>query len=114
MKVLLVGLCLFMALFSGGCVVAIGSGGGPLGLIPFGVLVLNGLILAAIFGWSAPVPGVFHTLTVIDFVVAAGLLIATIGFGMNEQEILLWGLALAGGFALKGALTLSYIRSFKP
>ena len=114
MKVLLVGLCLLMVLFSGGCVVAFGSGGGVVGLIPLGVLILNGLILAAIFGWATPTLWVFNTLTVIDFIVATGLLIATFGFGTSDQTILQLGLALAGGFALKGALTLSYIRSNKP
>jgi hypothetical protein len=114
MKVLLVGLCLLMVLFSGGCVVAFGSGGGIVGLIPLGVLVLNGLILAAIFGWATPAPGVFYTLTVMDFIVATGLLIATLGFGMSDQSILVLGLVLAGGFALKGVLTLSYIRSNRP
>ena len=87
---------------------------GPLGLIPLGVLVLNSLILAAVFGWVTPSAGVFYTLVTIDFVVAAGLFIATVGFGTTEPSILGLGLALAGGFALKGALTLSYIRSNPP
>lgn len=114
MKVILVGLCLLMVLFSGGCVVAVGSSVGSVGLIPLGVLVLNSLILAAVFGWVTPSAAVFYTLVTIDFVVAAGFFIATVGFGMTEPSILGLGLALAGGFALKGALTLSYIRSNPP
>ena len=114
MKVILVSLCLLMVLFSGGCVVAVDSSVGSVGLIPLGVLALNSLILAAVFGWVTPSVGVFYTLVTIDFIVAAGFFIATVGFGTTEPSILGIGLALAGGFALKGALTLSYIRSNPP
>jgi hypothetical protein len=111
MKILLTVLCAIMVLFSGGCVVMLGGNVGPLSLIPLGVAVLNGLVLAVIFGWAKAAPGAFYTLVVLDVIVVVGLTIATFSFGASDASIYPWGFLLVAGFALKGLLTWLYLKS---
>jgi hypothetical protein len=60
MKVILTILCVGMILFGGGCAIALGVFSGPgfsggnnlaiLGLIPIGIVVLNIIVLAVLYG----------------------------------------------------------------
>jgi hypothetical protein len=111
MKVLLSVFCAIMLLFSGGCVIALGGNAGILTLLPLGVAILNGLVLAAIFGWAKATPAAFYTLVVLDAIAAVGLAIATFSFGASDPTIYPWGLLLVGGFVLKGLLTWLYVKS---
>ena len=110
MKIVLVILCLIMVLFAGGCAILAIGYVGPLGLIPLGVVVLNCLVLAVLFGWAKAAPVAFYTLAVLDFIVAIGAPIAAVGLGGSDPTIFPWALLLTGGFALKGGLTWAYVR----
>jgi hypothetical protein len=111
MKILLAVLCAIMVLFSGGCVVMLGGNVGPLSLIPLGVAILNGLVLAVIFGWAKAAPAAFYTLVVLDAIVVLGVGVSLVGFGSGDVSILPLGILLMGGFALKGVLTWLYVKS---
>lgn len=110
MKVMLALLCIVMLLFGGGCALTLGGyGGGALVLIPIAVAVFNGLVLAALFGWSEPWRPAFYILAIADVIVAIGTLIAAFSIATSDQSVLPWGLAMAGGFGLKGFLTWRYV-----
>ena len=111
MKILLIILCAIMLLFSGGCFILLGGNVGAVSLIPLGVAILNGFVLAAIFGWSRATPVLFYILVVLDVIVAIGLGVALLSNGASDPTIYPWGLLLIGGFALKGLLTWLYARS---
>jgi hypothetical protein len=113
MKVLLAILCLIMILFGGGCAVALG-GAGTFSLLPIGIVALNGIVLAAIFGWAKPPKPVFYVLAVVDFIIAIGFSIMVLGFGGLDRDLAIWAVLLIGGFAIKGALTWAYMRSATP
>ncbi len=111
MKILLIILCAVMLLFSGGCVIVLGGNVGPLSLLPLAVAVLNGVVLAAVFGWMKASPVAFYSLVVLDAIVVGGVGIALVGFGPAETGIVPLGLLLMAGFALKGLLTWFYVKS---
>ena len=111
MKILLIILCAIMLLFSGGCFILLGGNVGALSLIPLGVAILNGFVLAAIFGWTKATPVLFYILVVLDVIVAIGLGVALLSSGASDPTIYPWGLLLIGGFALKGLLTWLYVKS---
>ena len=111
MKVILAIFCSIFALFSGGCALILGGNVGALALIPAGVFILNGFVLAAIFGFAKVSPVAFYTLVVLDFVVAIGLAIALGVASVNDPLIFPWGYFLIGAFVLKGVLTWIYVRA---
>jgi hypothetical protein len=111
MKVLLVILCGVMLLFGGGCAIVLGNElGGPLVLIPLAVAVVNAILLAAIFGWSAPWRPAFLVMAVVDFFIAAATIIAFVAVSSTDPTVLPWTIAMAGGFGLKGVLTWRYVQ----
>lgn len=111
MKVLLAILCGLMALFGGGCALALSQMEGALSFIPLVVLVFNGLVLAAIFGWKNPWKPAFYVLAVVDALVALVVGLAVLSWGTGDQFVFGWGAAIAAGFALKGLLTWRFVRS---
>jgi hypothetical protein len=111
MKVVLAVLCILMVLFSGGCALMFGGNGGSMQLALLVVLALNCAVLAALFGWLAASPGMFYSLAILDFIAAIGFAIAAFSTGSNDQTVVTLGILLVGGFALKGLLTLLYIRA---
>jgi len=111
MKVLLAIFCAMMLLFAGGCAISLGGSVGPLSLLPIAAVVLNGFVLAAIFGWSKAAPVVFYILVALDAILAVGLSIALVSYGSSDPTIYPWGLLLIGAFVLKGVLTWLYVRS---
>ena len=111
MKILLIILCAIMLLFSGGCFILLGGNVGALSLIPLAAAILNGFVLAAIFGWTKAPPVLFYILVVLDIIVAISLGVALVSYGASDPTIYPWGLLLIGGFALKGLLTWLYVKS---
>ncbi len=113
MKNLLATLCLLMVLLGGGCtLIVLSSGGvGLLTLLPIAVVILNAFVLAAVWGKRPPSPAAFYTLAAIDFVSAAGTLAMLVQMGSGVSDILVPGVLLAGIIAVKGALTIWFIRS---
>ena len=114
MKVLLAILCAAMVLFGGGCVIALGAfnvGAGGLSLIPMAIVVINAIVLAALFGWSNPWRPAFYILAIADFVIAVGTIIAYVAFSANDTSVLPWALAMMAGFGLKGFLTWRYVKT---
>jgi hypothetical protein len=116
MKTLLIALCIIMLLFGGGCAITLGGFNetGPLILIPIAVAVFNGLVLAALFGWSTPFRPAFYVLIAADVLIAAATLIGTLGFSSGDTSIIPWGLAMALAFGLKGFLTWRYLAESAP
>ena len=111
MKILLTILCVGMALFGGGCALLASSYVGIVGLVPFVILVLNGLILAGLWGWQNPWWPAFYILGIADLLITAAVLFALAAYTTSGDPTTVWAIAAAGGFALKGILTLQYARA---
>jgi hypothetical protein len=115
MKVLLVALCVVTGLFGGGCALMAGSLGTPavpLTLIPGTVFLFNLLVIIAVVGWGNPWKPAFYTLAVVDYLIAAAVLVSLLAASISggAQDILAWAILMGGAFALKGWLTWNYIR----
>ena len=118
MRIVLTIFCGLVLLFAGGCaLVLVGSGGtgsvlssGPAVLIPGGIAVLNGLVIAALWGFAKPVKGVFLTLIILDAIVVAILLLLWSGIGLSNSNDIAFAALTTGTFALKGILTFLYWR----
>jgi hypothetical protein len=111
MKIILTVFCVLMALFGGGCaLVLLNASTGPFLLIPLGILVLNGLILAALWGWKAPWRPAFYILGVIDIVIAIGWLIFLFSAGLTRDPSGFFVGLVVAAFAIKGILTLAYAK----
>ena len=104
MKIVLTILCGLMILFAGGCTILAGAAG-LVAIIPAGVVVLNVLVLGAMYGFANPAKWVFYTLAILDGLVVILLTIAWLSFGMAENELNILALLLISAFAVKGALT---------
>ncbi|MFO1089375.1 MAG: hypothetical protein U1E46_07315 [Hyphomicrobiales bacterium] len=112
MKNVLAILCLLMALLGGGCtLLVLASGGiGLLALLPIGVVVLNALVLSSVWGKRPPSLAVFYTLAVVDFASAFGLFVMLLQMFNSVRDIFLPALLLVVVIAVKGALTIWYVR----
>lgn len=110
MKVFLSIFCALMALFGGGCALMLGTHMGPLVLLPLAVLLLNGLVLAALWGWRKPFKPAFYVLATADLLIAGGLALATLFTALNDATVLGWGLATIAAFAAKGIATIMVAR----
>lgn len=104
MKIILTILCGLMILFAGGCSI-LALMAGPLALVPAGVVVLNVLVLGAMYGFANPRRWVFNTLAIIDALVVIILLILWSSFGATDQQTNIFAVLLVAAFAVKGALT---------
>ncbi len=104
MKTILTILCGLMALFAGGCAV-LTVAAGPLALIPASVVVLNALVLGAMYGFASPRKWVFHTLSGLDGLAIILLAIAWLSFGMTDSQLNGLAVLLISALAVKGALT---------
>ena len=104
MKIILTILCGLMALFAGGCTVLAGAAG-PLALIPAGVVVLNVLVLGAMYGFANPRKWAFLTLAVLDGLAVILLAIPWFSFGMTDSQLNGLAVLLISAFAVKGAMT---------
>ena len=78
---------------------------GPLAIIPAGVVVLNVLVLGAMYGFASPAKWAFYALAILDGLAVILLTIAWLSFGMTENELNILALLLISAFAVKGALT---------
>ncbi len=104
MKTILTVLCGLMVLFAGGCTLLAGAAG-PVIIIPAGVVVLNVLVLGAIYGFANQRKWVFLTLAILDGLAVVLLTIAWLSFGMTDNELNILALLLISAFAVKGVLT---------
>jgi hypothetical protein len=104
MKIILTILCGLMILFAGGCTILAGAAG-QVAIIPAGVVVLNVLVLGAMYGFASPAKWAFYTLAILDGLAIILLTIAWLSFGMTENGLNILGLLLISAFAVKGALT---------
>jgi hypothetical protein len=111
MKIVLTIFCVLLAVFGGGCAIMLGGQVGPLVLLPLGILVFNGLILAALWGWKKPWRPAFYILGVIDLLIALGLGIVLVPMIANYGSMDLLLVVPCAAFALKGVLTLMYARN---
>ena len=111
MKTILTIFCVLAALFGGGCALTIGANAGPVALLPLAVLVLNCLILAALWGSKTPWPPAFYILGVIDLLIALGMVVFLFFLGGGFDLYLLPFVLLPIAFALKGYLALKYVRT---
>jgi hypothetical protein len=111
MKIILSIFCVLMALFGGGCaLVLLNASVGILILLPLAIFVLNGLILAALWGWKAPWRPAFYILGAIDLLIAIGIGISLFASALTQDPVgFFFGLAVAA-FAIKGILTLVYAK----
>ena len=119
MKIILAAMCILVIVFSGGCaVVSMVFGTAAFFLIPTLIgIVLNVMILRGLFGAKQPWKPAFYILAVLDFAVAASgvfFLPGLIGSGGGLDPTTTLVVALfAGGFLLKGGLTLSFARELQ-
>ena len=104
MKIILTILCGLMILFAGGCTVLAGAAG-LVAIIPAGVVVLNGLVLGAMYGFASPAKWAFNTLAILDGLAVILLTVAWLSFGMTDNGLNILALLLISAFAVKGALT---------
>jgi hypothetical protein len=72
MKVILGLMCGLVVLFGGSCVILAGSGMGGLSLLVLAVVLLNALVLIALFGVAAMPTWPLYFLAAVDFLIAAG------------------------------------------
>jgi hypothetical protein len=114
MKSLLITLCLLTALMAGGCPLILmqGQNFGLIVLVPLAILVLNGLILASLWGFRAPDRFAFYTLAAVDFLIVAATLVTWFIFSSAEGSGAFAPVALGiiALFGLKGWLTMVYAR----
>ena len=105
MKVFLTILCGLMVLLAGGCTLAIGSGGGIVSLVLAGIVALNVLMIAAMYGYSGPMRPAFITLAVADVLVAIGVMALALSLSVNDAATIQLAALIAAGFLLKAGLT---------
>jgi uncharacterized membrane protein HdeD (DUF308 family) len=108
MRTLLIILCVLAALFMGGCAV-LALAAGPLALLPAGIAVLNLLILGALFKWRFQWQPAFYVLGVIDFIIAAAVLILMGTFASadpNDPTVAI-SIVFAAFFVLKGIASIA-------
>ena len=110
MKVLLSILCGTIILFVGGCVVTLGGDGGLLAAVSWGIVVLNALMIAAMWGISGPLRPVFIGMAVIDVAVAMLLGGLTLTYAGSDPDMLRWGLLTALAFLVKAGLSVAVSR----
>jgi hypothetical protein len=105
MKIVLAILCGIVVLLAGGCVVLVPNN--PFVLIPVGVVVLNLLMLAAMYGYSGAGTWPFTLMGIIDLLLGlgAGALAWSISGG-RFQDGLSWIAVTAAFFLVKGILSL--------
>ena len=83
---------------------------GPLVLLPLGIFVFNGLILAALWGWKKPWRPAFYILGAVDILVALGIGLSFLPSLNDPSGFGGLLLLLCGAFALKGVLTILYAK----
>ena len=105
MKVLLSILCGTVILFVGGCVMSLGSGGGPIAWASWGVVGVNLLMIIAMWGLSGPMRPLFIAMAVLDVAVALVIGGVTVSEAGSDKDLLFWGLVAALAFALKAGLS---------
>ena len=104
MKIILTILCGLMILFAGGCSI-FALMAGPLALIPAGIVVLNVLVLGAMYGFANPRRWAFITLAILDALATIVLLIVWSSFGTSDDQTNIFAVLLIVALAVKGALT---------
>ena len=109
MKVLLSILCGTVILFVGGCVMSFASGGGPIIWASWAVVVVNLLMIAAMWGFSGRLRALFIGMAVLDLAVALLAGGVTLYNAGTDDELLFWGLLTALAFLVKAGL--SYVIS---
>ncbi len=111
MKIVLTIFCGLMALFGGGCVlVLLSASAGVVLLLPLAVFVLNGLILAALWGWKTPWRPAFYILGAIDILIAIGIGITVFASALGQDPIAFFFWLAVAAFAMKGILTFAYAK----
>jgi hypothetical protein len=111
MKIILTIFCVLMALFGGGCaLILLNASVGPLLLLPLAIFVLNGLILAALWGWKTPWRPAFYILGTIDLLIAIGIGITIFASALGQDSIAFFFWIAVAAFAIKGILTLAYAK----
>lgn len=105
MKVLLSILCGTVILFVGGCVMSFGSGGGPIIWASWAVVVVNLLMIAAMWGLSGRMRALFVGMAVLDLAVALLAGGVTLYNAGTDGELLFWGLLAALAFLVKAGLS---------
>jgi hypothetical protein len=113
MKVLLSILCGTIIVFVGGCVVTLAGDGGWLSIIAWTVVVLNVLMITAMWGVSGPMRPVFIGMAVIDLAVALVLGGVTLTYAGGDPDMLRWGLLTALAFLVKAGLSVAVSRQVK-
>lgn len=107
MKVLLSILCGTIILFVGGCVITLGSSGGLLAIVCWGIVALNALMIAVMWGISGPLRPLFYVMASADVAVALILGGLTLAYSGNDKQMLQWGLLAAVAFLVKAGLSVA-------
>ena len=118
MKILLTILCAIMVLFGGGCALLLAGGNGignlfqalPFAFIPGGIAALNVAVLAALWGFAKPSPGVFIILVILDGLVVLAVLLAWASMGLADSELNMLAGLTAAAFAAKGLLNFAMLK----
>ncbi len=105
MKVLLSILCGTVILFVGGCVMSLGSGGGPIIWASWAVVIANLLMIAAMWGMPGQMRALFIGMAVLDLGVALLAGGVTLFNSGTDRELLFWGLLVALAFLVKAGLS---------
>ena len=113
MKVLLSILCGTIILFVGGCVVTLAGDGWWLAVISWGVVALNVLMIAAIWGISGPMRPLFIGMAILDVAVALMLGGLTLTYAGSDPDMLRWGLLTAAAFLVKAGLSVAVSRQVR-
>jgi len=119
MKIILTIMCGAIILFGGGCVLVLasaglGAGGGLLILLPLAIVVLNLVVLAALYGWADMPAWPLYLLACIDFVLAVGTGVTTLYLIQDSGGSSLLGFVPVAIAALKGYLTVQVAKNRKP
>ena len=110
MKILLSILCGTVILFVGGCVMSFGGDAGPIAWASWAIVIVNLLLIAAIWGLTGPMRPLFVIMGVVDVGVALVLGVLTISESGRDKELLVWGLAAAAAFLVKALLSFAAAR----
>jgi hypothetical protein len=105
MKILLTILCGVMILSAGGCVVMAGGQAGIITIVLSAIVVLNALMIAAMYGLAGPMRPAFMTLAVVDVLVAIAVMGLALSFSVNDAGIIPLAGLIAAGFLLKAGLS---------
>jgi hypothetical protein len=116
-KTILTIFCVIVVLFAGGCALTLSlfpSGDfAYLYLLLFGIVALNLLVLAAIFGVGNMPAWPLYLLAAVDFILAIAGSVMSVGISPNTAYLSIFNILAIVGAGLKGFLTVQVARNMK-